>query len=186
MGYFCTFIVPSVGRITLDRTLKSIVEQTDSDWNAMVVGDGIGGNWSPGWQHCKIWSSVIYPKVGAGNCAGIIRNHGMDHAIGKWICFVDDDDRLDVNYVSWLKEEEKDFDVVVFRMIFSDGRVVPSEHNLFCGGVGISFAIRSEFQRQNDVRFVPSEIEDWLLLEKCIGLSARIKVSDRVAYYVRH
>lgn len=186
MSVFCTFILPSVGRSTIDRTIKSIVDQTDSDWNAMVVGDGLGGNWSPGWQHCKIWSSVVYPKVGTGNFGGEMRNHAMRNAVGEWFAFVDDDDRVDINYVSWLKEESKNSDVVVFRMRFDDGRILPSEHGLSCGGVGISFAVKSQFQRDNNIWFIPGETEDWTMLEQFGNKKAQIHVSDRVAYYVRH
>jgi glycosyltransferase involved in cell wall biosynthesis len=35
-----TFIVPSIGRDTLPRTIKSLENQTNQDWNAIIVFDG--------------------------------------------------------------------------------------------------------------------------------------------------
>lgn len=188
MSFFATFIVPSIGRDTLCRTLKSVVDQTDPDWNALVIGDGLGGNWRCPWHHCKIWTSVVYPKVGFANAGGFMRNHGMRNSVAEWFCFVDDDDRLDAHYVEWLKEEGKEKDLVVFRMLYEDGHKLPPDGtvSLVGGQVGISFAVRAEFQRKHNIWFVPSTEEDWTFLKTAIDLGARGRLSDRVGYYVRH
>lgn len=188
MSTFCTFIIPTIGRDTISRALKSVVDQTDSDWNAMVIGDGLGGNWRCPWHHAKIWTSVIYPKVGFANAGGLMRNAGMASGVGRWFCFLDDDDRLDVNYVKWLREEETDKDLVVFQMQYADGAVLPPKGTLsLVGGmVGISFAIRAEFQRRNNIWFCPSGEEDWSFISSAIALGARGRFVEKVAYYVRH
>lgn len=188
MGYFATFIVPTTGRDTLSRTLKSIVEQTDTDWNALVIGDGLGGNWRCPWHHHKIWTSVIYPKVGFANAGGQMRNHGMANAVGDWLCFVDDDDRLDINYLKWLREEANDKDLVVFHMQYDDGSVLPpfNTSSLVGGQVGISFALRAEFQREKKLWFVPSMEEDWTILNAAITGGARGRLCPKIGYYVRH
>lgn len=186
MSYFCTFVIPTIGRDTLRRTLQSVIDQTDPDWNAIVVADGLTADWTPPWMHTRILHAHTLKRLGVNNHGGMARNHALSNYVGAWVAFVDDDDRVDPNYVRWLKEDSKDRDVVVFHMRLPDGGVLPAGDALGCGGVGISFAVRGEFQKQNNLWFVPSSIEDWTFLEHCMNFGARIKVSDKIAYYVRH
>lgn len=188
MAPFATFIIPTSGRDTISRSLKSIVDQTDPDWSALVVGDGLGGNWRCPWHHANIWTSVIYPKVGFANAGGQMRNHGMRNGVGHWFCFLDDDDRLDVNYLKWLREESVEKDLVVFQMQYDDGYVLPPPKttSLVGGQVGISFAVRAEFQREKNLWFIPSMEEDWTFLNTAISLGARGRFCEKIAYYVRH
>lgn len=182
----CTFIVPTIGRDTLARALESIAAQTDTDWNALVIGDGMGKDWRPPWVHDCIFYNNVREKLGAVNHGGLLRDYGISCASGDWLCFLDDDDRLDPHYVEWLKEESPELDILVFRMKYPDGLILPSNGPLFSGGVGISFAIRAEFQKRHNLWFPASSEEDWIFLRTAMGGNARLKVSDRVAYYVRH
>ena len=36
-----TFIIPTIGRDTLSNTIKSLEEQTNQNWNAIIIFDGI-------------------------------------------------------------------------------------------------------------------------------------------------
>jgi hypothetical protein len=57
---------------------------------------------------------------------------------------------------------------------------------LKAGEVGISFAVRAQFRREHDLLFPSEEFEDWLLIKRCLDAGARCKISDHVAYYIRH
>lgn len=182
---FVTFIIPTIGRPTLDRTLKWIIAQTDPDWNAIVVGDGVEKFVLPV-THDNILSVNLSTKCGEQNFGGRVRNHGMKMSNGDWIAFVDDDDRLGEHYVQWLREECASFDMVIFRMATPDGLCLPPDQNIVPGQVGISFAIRSEFQRKEGLLFSPSGGEDWDFIERATRAKARVKLSQHIAYYVRH
>jgi glycosyltransferase involved in cell wall biosynthesis len=181
---FCTFIVPTIGRDTLKRTLQSLADQTDPDWNAVVVADCVE-NFALPLAHDRILSVNLAARVGSANHGAKVRNHAMSLASGDWLVFVDDDDRLDARYVEWLRLEYTDADVVVFRMTTGSG-AIPSSDNLDPGGVGISFAIRAEFQREKGLVFSPDPLEDWWFLDAALRAGSRRRVSEKVAYYIRH
>jgi glycosyltransferase involved in cell wall biosynthesis len=39
-----TFIIPTIGRPTLKRTINSLQQLTNKNWNAIVIFDGISPN----------------------------------------------------------------------------------------------------------------------------------------------
>lgn len=182
---FVTFIVPTIGRPTLERTLKSLVDQEDGDWNAVVVADAVENFQMPRLDN-RICSLNLDRKLGESNHGGYVRNQGIHHAEGLWIGFVDDDDRLDREYSYWLKAESYGCDLLVFRMKNPDGMILPEKESLDCCRVGISFALRTGFQREKGLMFGNSGLEDWAFIEHAREVGARIKISKRIAYYVRH
>jgi hypothetical protein len=38
---FITFIIPTIGRKTLSNAIKSLLEQDDNNWNAIIIFDGV-------------------------------------------------------------------------------------------------------------------------------------------------
>lgn len=190
---FVSFIIPTVGRDTLTRALRSLVGQTDADWQAMVIADAVEA-WHLAPFDPRIFSVNLPEKVGGGgHCSGQIRNLGMTMMSSEWFGFVDDDDRLDHRYVRWLREEAKvqDIDVVIFRMMYQPARhdgviFLPNGKGLEDGYVGISFAVRSSFVRGKNIWFETEECEDNRYLQRLQRAGARMRWSQRIAYYVRH
>lgn len=182
-----TFIIPTIGRDTLPRTLRSLLDQTDGDWDAIVLADVVP-DFKLSDQDPRIWAMNLRHRKGTMNHAGKVRNIGMAMAAGEWIAFVDDDDRLDIHYVEWLREEGKDSDVVIFKMKYpgEDGHIVPNGEAIEQGNIGISFAVRDAFLSQRRIWFENGQFEDWALIKACSERGARIKFSDKVAYFVRH
>lgn len=39
-----TFIIPTIGRDTLSKTIDSLINQTNPNWKAIIVFDGIPSN----------------------------------------------------------------------------------------------------------------------------------------------
>lgn len=78
----------------LDKCLQSIVKQTYSNLEIILVNDGSTDNCD---DICKAWEQkdnrfiYIYKKNG-GVCSA--RNLGLDHATGNYVAFVDADDYL--------------------------------------------------------------------------------------------
>ena len=112
-----TFIIPTVGRPTLKKAVESIENQTNDNWKAIVVFDGIEPTISI--SNPKI-SVIKTEKAGVGqNGAGNVRNYGMKFVDSEWIGFLDDDDTIAPDYVETFNNELTSFpfvDVIIFRM----------------------------------------------------------------------
>jgi len=184
-----TFIIPSIDRTGLPRALQSLIAQSDPDWMAIVVFDGFYRSLpvkDP--RILYTWTTV---KLGTGNAAAAVRAAGIKLARTEWIGFLDDDDSLDIAYVSTLRMvAQAKTDVVVFRMqeFGGTGRVVPPPSikrasQLECGNVGISFAVRRKIMQG---RAWPSNwCEDFDLVSALRDSGAKITMRPEVLYRVR-
>ena len=193
-----TFIVPSIGRETLPRALRSIDAQTDRAFLAILVMDGCE---APACAADFSWLRVIYNPVRTGvrNHAGAVRNLAIAEADTEWVAFLDDDDTLSPRYVEMLAAElflaagapDPQPDAVVFRMMIDAGGGVlppPGAADFFECGVGISFAARRMpvcLGGAEEFRFVPGSTEDFKALDALRRNKAAILMSCRVAYFVR-
>lgn len=201
------FVIPSIARPTLNRTLKSIQEQQflfakDKNWNVFVGFDGISAtdiqynNLIQDDKFNFIFFEEKLGKVGEygiGN-AGIVRNEIMKkvNSSNKWIAFVDDDDTLTPYYIDSLSVElentEKPFDVCVFRMRYDPGgeKILPPMLNdeLLEDKVGISFCVKKDFIKKHNIKFVNDIREDFKFLMDLKNAGASIRVSKYVTYNV--
>lgn len=142
--HFITFIIPSKGRATIDRTISSLADQSLGSWSAIVLLDGVLHQNSvenvdlrdEKWRSLSAilrWQNRLGPSLRvvslpsrAGmneNSAGPVRNLGLSLAETPWVAFVDDDDTLHPKYVETVHMHAHalpDIDVVIFRMSFWD------------------------------------------------------------------
>jgi len=183
-----TFIIPTIGRSTLIRTLESIQQNTDDDWNAIVMFDGIEPTIESEDPRIRI---MRMEKTGKLNYAGRVRNQAIYFANTEWIGFVDDDDIIKPTYVSHLKKHISDHtpDVVIFRMQYhnDDGYILPPPGaTMFeLNQVGISFCVKRDCFIEDNIWFEPSEIEDFNLLHRLWDQDKTITISSFVNYVVR-
>ncbi len=182
MQEIITFIIPTIGRDTLLRTVNSLLNQSDPNWKAIVVCDGIS-NISFGDSRI---SSVNIEKTGISNHAGAVRNFGIRMANTEWVAFVDDDDTLSSDYLKKFKQEldlNPDADCIIFRMQDKvRGPLPPAKSNNFKQNyVGISFAVRKSLA----VEFEPSATEDFYYLDKVRNLKKKIIISPHITYFIR-
>ncbi len=89
----------------LDRCLRSIVSQTYSNLEIILVDDGSPDNCP---AKCDEWAAhddriKVIHKENAG--AGFARNSGLEIATGDYVAFVDPDDWLDKDMYSLLMKE---------------------------------------------------------------------------------
>ena len=169
-----TFILATLGkRNTLDRAVQSVYAQT-------VPAELI----------------IVHDQQRAG--AGPSRNSVVNEVQTPWVGFVDDDDTVDPHYAQWLAEEAQDNDVVIFHMQYmqdvhhtKQGTTVPRDDQpLGQGNVGISFAMKTELLKKHPfIRegFSPGSLpsEDWAMIQTLQNAGYKIKISPRIAYYVR-
>jgi glycosyltransferase involved in cell wall biosynthesis len=89
---FCTTIIPTVGRMALDRAVKSVLQQdfSQGDYEIIVINDSGTG------LSEREWESSPYVSVMNTNhrerC--VARNVGAALARGQYLHFLDDDDWL--------------------------------------------------------------------------------------------
>jgi glycosyltransferase involved in cell wall biosynthesis len=183
---FITFIIPTIGRSTLINSINSLLNQTDNNWNAIIVFDGIKQNISINDNRIKI---IEITKCGLKNSAGSVRNEGIKLCNNSiWIGFLDDDDTLSKDYIEKLKEEiniHNNIDVCIFRMGYENGYILPSiyDKNIIRNKVGISFAIK---KNMNDtILFENNPYEDYIFLKKMQCKKYKILISSYVTYFVR-
>lgn len=189
-----TFVMPTVNRETLMRSVDSVVNQTDPDWQLIVGFDGFSELPSINYTidpRVSYWP--IADKLGnSKNGAGTVRNFLMSKVTTGWVGFIDDDDTIKASYVEWLKQEIASYrpDCVIFRMTWSDehnNQVLPPPgyYDFFHCGVGISFAVRLDFVERYNAWFSQHSSEDFDFLDNLRNLGAKIIVSDHIAYNVR-
>lgn len=99
---------------TLNRCVDSILSQTFSDFELLLVDDG-STDYSG--MMCNDYAlkdhrvHVFHKKNGGVSSA---RNLGLDHANGQWITFCDSDDYVDDNWLStFVKHCKKNVELVV-------------------------------------------------------------------------
>ena len=206
------FVIPSVARPTLLRTIDSIKNQNylfcqDKNWNIFVGFDGISpkemdisvlpddDNINYIFLKDKLGTSNSYDNGSVIGNAGLVRNEIISKvkSPNKWIGFVDDDDTITAYYLDSLavevqQQEEDPFDVCIFRMREDPGgeRVFPplGSTEIVKEKVGISFCVRKEFLESKKIKFRNSNYEDFEFLMDLQNAGAKIKVSSYVTYNV--
>ena len=92
----------------LDRCIESIINQTYKNLEIILVDDGSPDNCG---EICDEWEKkdkrikVVHKENGGISSA---RNAGLYIAKGEFICFVDSDDFIELNYVEKLVEKQKE------------------------------------------------------------------------------
>ena len=181
---FITFIIPSIGRESLKKSIQSLLDQDDNDWNAIILLDGIKNSYDK--IEDKRINIIELEKI---NNAGLIRNIGINYCKNtEWIGFLDDDDYLSNDYISSLKKEiliNKDIEICIFRMAYSNGYILPSKYdkNIIMKKVGISFVVKKYVF--NRVKFSNYPFEDYLFLKDAQNKKYKIIISSFVTYFVR-
>lgn len=110
-----SIIVPCFNQAQyLDESLQSVLDQTYTNWECIIVNDGSPDNTE---EVAKIWLEkdkrfkYLFKENGGLSSA---RNFGITHAIGEFILPLDADDKISRDYVLLaLQEFEKDTDLKV-------------------------------------------------------------------------
>jgi len=185
-----TFIIPTIGRSTLTATLKSLYNQTDENWRAIVVFDGIPCNIDRSLVDSRVEIMEIEKAGCHTNCAGFVRNAGIRNCSSEWVAFLDDDDLASSRYVETFYNEicEYKFDVVIFRMYLENrNSILPllDTDNFYHQKVGISFAVKTSLFKDRGIWFQPSDCEDFDLLNNLRNNGVCIMISPFIRYFVR-
>lgn len=125
-----TIVVPAynVG-MYIRECLDSIVNQTYKNTEIIVVDDGsVDETSSIGKYYAKKFNNIKYIYQD-NNGVSEARNNGIKHAKGKFICFVDGDDKLNQNYIRILHDcMDEEADLVCCDYIAFNEDVERKEH----------------------------------------------------------
>jgi glycosyltransferase involved in cell wall biosynthesis len=181
-----TFIIPTIGRETLQYSINSLLNQTIKIWSAIIIFDGVKINIKNDDERINL---IEIEKMGLNiNSAGLVRNYGMSLVKSDWIAFLDDDDIISNNYIEIFYNELKKYseiDLLIFRMNYLD-RIIPKidADNFYLCDVGISFIMNRRIY-DNNILFVPDGAEDFLYLDKIRKNGYKIMISQYTTYFVR-
>ena len=180
-----TFIIPSINRPSLPRTINSLIRQKNPNWKAIIIFDGVKSNINIADNRFSI---ININKIGKINNAGEVRNIAIKEVDTEWCGFVDDDDILLNNYVELFYEyitNENYLDLILFRMKKSK-RIIPeyNKNNLIKCNVGISFCTKTDILKK--YKFIPGNLEDFCLINRLNKDKKKIMISDKITYLVRN
>jgi len=119
---------------TVQRAIKSIINQQYPDWELIIVDDGCVDGVTPAIldKFAKSDKRIkVFHKENENRA--ISRNFGMDKASGEWLCWLDSDDEYSTHYFREIAQAEKDFPEY---SIFNFGSIIHwPDHNTTIRGV---------------------------------------------------
>lgn len=188
---FITFIIPTIGRETLVNSINSLIEQTDKDWEAFIIFDGIKKSHLINDERIKYFEIEKIGENKFKSMSGKVRNYGfelinIDNT--EWIGFLDDDDVLSEDYIENLKKELKifnDMEVCIFRMCYPNGYILPNinDKTIIRNKFGISFCFKSYICKK--IFFKNNPYEDYFFLKELQENKYKILISSFITYYIK-
>lgn len=181
---FLTFVVPTLGRPSIYRTIESIQAQNDWNWKCIIMFDGIEPTMDTTYQNI-----IIRSCEKKGN-AGWVRNEALKLVDTRWVAFVDDDDYILPTYMDKLKyyiNSNPGIDVVIFSYKDETNNNIqppPNFTDLVRCNVGISFAARMDFIREHNIEFDFRSVEDFDFLNKCKEAGGKYLLTHDIQYIV--
>lgn len=188
----------------LSETLDSVINQNITDFELIAINDGsLDGSLEILESYkSRIPNLKIINQANSG--VSSTRNRGIDLASGKYICFLDADDYLSRNYLSFLYEQaEKNQSDIICCSYFTFSRNKKIRCKIPCKSTHhVTFAdlralghatspctklYKREFILKNDVRFTPESTygEDYFFNWKLYILTDKTYFSDTPLYGYR-
>jgi hypothetical protein len=183
---FITFIIPTIGRLSLYDTINSLLNLKYDNWKAIILFDGIKNNFIINDDRIQIFE---IEKKGDISKAGFVRNIGFNYVNNsEWIAFLDDDDTISDDYITNLKKEiliNNNIEVCIFRMIDKNNLVLPNKYDfgIHKSNIGISFAIKNNII--GNVLFKNDNYEDYYFLKELEFKNYNIVIAPYICYFVR-
>lgn len=195
---FFSIIVPMFNSERyIAHTINSIVEQSYSDWELILVDDGSTDDSLEIAR--KATKSVSHKvKMHAKSNSGLseARNYGMQYIEGQYIIFVDSDDYINIDLLSMLHKNiiDKYFpEVLVFDYAeFNDesnetGLITNFDINLKrYGDVVWNKCFKKEFYKKNNFEFNKGiHYEDTAIIHIIMALAKSVVKVEKVGYFYR-
>lgn len=181
----------------LDRCLKSILNQTYSNYEVIIVNDGSPDNSDNIIKSYEKEDKRFkeYKKVNGG--LSDARNYGLKYATGDYLIFIDADDYIENNYlekVNDVLERNKDIDVLKFKIKLVDEgeNLIRMENGLNKEGVtsfdelvkleflepAWSYVYKLSFWKENNFTYLKG------MIHEDFGLTPEILMKANKIYYL--
>ena len=191
MNPIITFILPTIGRLSILQTIQSLKNLKNERWHCIILFDGIPNLHLKHLSHDKHFTLLEINKSGENNSkAGLVRNQAFPYIHTTWTGFIDDDDTLSPYYIQHLEDELESYndniDCIIFRMMYKNKQVIPKAetNEIKRGDVGISFCIHKRIIESN-ILFQNNSFEDYLFLKEIENHHFKIIISSHISYFVK-
>ncbi|SHG11541.1 Glycosyltransferase involved in cell wall bisynthesis [Flavobacterium micromati] len=149
MDSLISIIIPTYNRAHfLKEALDSVMKQTYSNWECIIVDDGSNEEninnilkFISYESRIKFFKRPLNSKKGPSTC----RNFGLKNAVGKYVQFFDDDDKM---YRNLLKDkvdliDDKKYDVVVSPLDFFsiEKKIITNVNKVFSNNIIESYVL---------------------------------------------
>ena len=179
------------------RCLNSILSQTFSDWECILIDDGSPDNSGKICDEYAAHDSRFYVIHQTNSGVSVARNKGLNAASGKWITIIDSDDWIDsdtletalnfsegVDIVQWgyyHSTENEDLDSSVYLNDYSLQDMQPKEPY----GSHTAMLINRDFLNRNKIRYATdiSMGEDWIFAFQCYFTANKVVNIKNKAFY---
>jgi len=152
----------------LNYSLQSIINQTFTDWECLVINDGsTDDSLNIITNYANKDNRIRCITIPHGGNASIPRAKGVKEALGKWIVYFDADDALSSDYLSKMvsKSLEFDVDILLGRMVMYDSTLNNIDNNSI---PNVSFDMH---QIMNGIDAFLLTIGDWII--GCNGMMVK-------------
>lgn len=116
---------------TIEKCLKSVINQTYHDLEIIIVDDGSIDRTSEIANSLAVKDSRISVLHQKNSGVSVARNKGLYKSKGEYVFFVDADDYLDVNALSVLAKDQEETNADIVACIISDEKGTASSLSVF-------------------------------------------------------
>lgn len=122
-----SIITPTILRTTLARTIKSVLSQTFTDYEHLIVVDRAETVPPDNPDLHNEHTRYIMCGMGHNDYGNTPRNHAGNGALGEYICYLDDDDYyIDCNVLNGIMRRMEDggwpiWGILPLKFVFEDG-----------------------------------------------------------------
>ena len=187
-----TFIIPTIGRLSILKTIESLKNLKINKWKCIIIFDGVENILQNLYNDERFLIIENEEKIGSfPNYAGEVRNLAFKYVDTEWIGFVDDDDTISPFYINNLLKEielNNKIECCIFRMIYKNLNFLPktNDTDIIKNNVGISFCFKSNlFKKIDNLYFINNSHEDYYFLEKIKLNYINIVISPFISYFIK-
>ena len=117
----------------LDETINSVINQSYSNWELLLINDCSTDNSKKVYLKYKNDKRIIWYDKKQNSGAALSRNKGIELAKGKYLCFLDADDLWDKDkikkQISFMKKQDCAFSYTGYE--FADANGIPSGKKVY-------------------------------------------------------